>query len=129
MLEESKDLAYFKKQRNDMETGRDFRKKWQHVYGDVISVLRLAHFFAGKGGIKQWQFLCNIKSIGPYFFGSERKLGDGFSNTRSSYFVQSELVPQQSTLLGMLRFFLLKQAGYVRDDYRTDEELIGRTVL
>ena len=71
-------------------------------------------------------FYVTLSPLEPYFFGSERKLGDGFSNTRSSYFVQSELVPQQSTLLGMLRFFLLKQAGYVRDDYRTDEELIGK---
>ena len=71
-------------------------------------------------------FYVTLSPLEPYFFGSERKLGAGFSNTRSSYFVQSELVPQQSTLLGMLRFFLLKQAGYVRDDYRTDEELIGK---
>lgn len=71
-------------------------------------------------------FYVTLSPLEPYFFGSERKLGDGINNTRSSYFIQSELMPQQATVLGMIRFFLLKQSGCVRDDYRIDEELIGK---
>lgn len=71
-------------------------------------------------------FYVTLSPLEPYFFGAERKLEDGIGNARSSYFIHSELMPQQATLLGMLRFFLLKQSGCVQDDYRIDEELIGK---
>lgn len=71
-------------------------------------------------------FYVTLKPLEPYFFGSERKLGDGISSARTTYFIKSEAVPSQSTLLGMVRFFLLKQSGGVRDDYQIDERLIGR---
>lgn len=71
-------------------------------------------------------FYVTLKPLEPYFFGSERKLGDGTGEVGSSYFIRSEYVPQQATLLGMIRFFLLKQSGNVQDDYQIDEKLIGK---
>lgn len=72
-------------------------------------------------------FYVTLKPLEPYFFGSERKLGDGTGEVGSSYFIRSEYTPQQATLLGMLRFFLLKQAGGIQDDYQIDEKLIGKS--
>ena len=72
-------------------------------------------------------FYVTLEPLEPYFFGSERKLGDGISEAGSFYFIQSEFVPSQTTLLGMIRFFLLGQSGGIRDDYQVDESLIGKS--
>jgi len=70
-------------------------------------------------------FYITLNPLEPYFFGSERKFADGVSTTRNSYFIKSETMPSQTTLLGMLRFFLLKQADSITDNYQIDKELIG----
>ena len=71
-------------------------------------------------------FYVTLTPLEPYFFGSERKLGDGVGNRRSSYFIRSEMVPSQTTLMGMTRFFLLKQSKSLRNDYQIDAALIGK---
>lgn len=71
-------------------------------------------------------FYVTLTPLEPYFFGSERKLGDGVSSSRSSYFIRSEIMPSQTTLIGMIRFFLLKQSESVRNDYQIDTDLIGK---
>ena len=48
MLEESKDLAYFKESKEMIWKLAETSEKSGNVYEDVISVLRLAHFFAEK---------------------------------------------------------------------------------
>lgn len=53
-----------------------------------------------------------LKPLGKYFFGSEK----GFNNSglritekNKSYYIKSENIPQQTSILGMLRFEILKQ--------------------
>lgn len=48
--------------------------------------------------------------IEGYFFGGEKSVKNN-DKFEMDYFVTSELYPQQTTLLGALRFTLLKQAG------------------
>lgn len=50
----------------------------------------------------------NLTPQDAYFFGDERSFGSG-ENT--NYFVKSRPWPQQSTLLGMLRYELLRRQG------------------
>lgn len=51
--------------------------------------------------------------MGSYYFGGERsfKMGDKDESELASYIVESNLFPQQTSLLGMLRFWILKNSG------------------
>ena len=71
-------------------------------------------------------FFVTLSPLEPYFFGSELKLAGGVTNVRTSYFLRSKLMPSQTTLMGMIRFFLLKQSDGLYADYRIDENLIGK---
>ena len=53
-------------------------------------------------------YLCTLKPISKFFFGGERTFGDE-EETKTNYLVHSNAFPQQTTILGMLRFELLKQ--------------------
>lgn len=48
--------------------------------------------------------------MGSYYFGGERsfKMGEKNESQLSSYIVESNLFPQQTSLLGMLRFWVLR---------------------
>lgn len=58
------------------------------------------------------KFKITLKPIGPYFFGTERGYGE---NNKVSYFATSRKYPQQTTLLGMLRYRLLEMHGWLND--------------
>ena len=47
-----------------------------------------------------------LTPLAPYFFGSERSFN---SDNNANYFVKSRLFPQQSTLLGLLRYDILRR--------------------
>lgn len=51
-------------------------------------------------------YLIKFRPVETYFFGGETTFGD--DRTTQNYFVKSNYYPQQTTLLGMLRFELLK---------------------
>lgn len=71
---------------------------------------------------QQWHY-CKLKPLGEYFFGGERNFG--FGNTereKSEYFIRSEEVPNQSTLLGMLRFMILKKEGQLNETWKISQE-------
>ena len=101
-------------------------------------------------------YLIKLTPVGKYFFGGDmtfpvgkekkpenwkdlreekqKKIEEEISfNTRySSYIIESEKFPQQTSLLGMLRFFLLRNTsdlfengGIVKDKQNEVEELIG----
>lgn len=55
----------------------------------------------------------------PFFFGGEKSFGNGDGQ---SYFVKSNYFPQQTGLLGLLRFQLLKQNNMLNQQ---DPDLIG----
>ncbi|HOY32221.1 MAG TPA: type III-B CRISPR module-associated Cmr3 family protein [Bacteroidales bacterium] len=58
------------------------------------------------------KILITLKPLTPYFFGGENTFGDGKIN----YFARSNYLPQQTTLLGMLRHELLIQNNLIGTD-------------
>ncbi|MGH8559723.1 MAG: hypothetical protein ACRESZ_20175 [Methylococcales bacterium] len=60
--------------------------------------------------MSKW-YKINLLPLGPYFFGQEitAELGN-----RQSYFQRSAVFPQQSTLLGLLRYQILVQHGLAK---------------
>lgn len=61
----------------------------------------------------------------PFFFGNEKsfrypgqKIGGKYSN---SYFIKSEEVPSQSTILGALRYILIPHKNYPNDENKRKE--------
>ena len=50
--------------------------------------------------------MVTLKPVGSYFFGGEVTLGDG---TTQNYFVKSNLLPQASALLGLMRYEVLRE--------------------
>ena len=52
------------------------------------------------------RYLLKIKPLGNFFFGNERKFN---ADGKVNYLVKSNQYPQQTTLLGMLRFMMLQQ--------------------
>lgn len=70
-------------------------------------------------------FKISLKPLDWFFFGGEKTLKD-------SYFAKSELYPQQTALLGMLRYQLLKEKGLLtRNDFTPNvadvEALVGKS--
>ncbi|MEM7571692.1 MAG: hypothetical protein AAF433_02275 [Bacteroidota bacterium] len=77
-------------------------------------------------------FEISLRPHGRFFFGGETIFGQGDDDERRrSYLVKSEILPQQSSLLGMLRYLLLRenkllyQAGSWPDQEKT-VKLVGR---
>ena len=58
-------------------------------------------------------FLCTLKPLESYFFGGEHIFD--LAGEEKSYYIKSERLPNQSTLLGMLRFLVLSEAGLLND--------------
>lgn len=52
------------------------------------------------------KYMVTLKPVGSYFFGGEVTLGDG---TTQNYFVKSNLLPQASALLGLIRYEVLRE--------------------
>lgn len=72
------------------------------------------------------KYLITLTPMGSYFFGGERSftVGEDDKNELASYIVESNLFPQQTSLLGMLRFWLLRNSDAfdVIENKITDEE-------
>ena len=72
------------------------------------------------------KYIIKLKPLAPYFFGGEVTFGDG---SNQNYLVKSNLLPQQSALLGLMRYEVLRRHNLL--SYSTDEkqdvvdELIG----
>lgn len=56
--------------------------------------------------MSQNNFLITLKPVTPFFFGGENTFGEG---GEANFFVRSNYLPQQTTLLGFLRYELLLQ--------------------
>lgn len=76
------------------------------------------------------KYLVTLKPIGSYFFGGEVTLGDG---TSQNYFVESNILPQASALLGLMRYEILRQhalLSYNPSDSKVKmkvDQLIGKS--
>ncbi len=87
------------------------------------------------------QYLIRLKPLGNFYFGGERSFREATptktkkeeqaddKNEALSYIVESNYFPQQTALLGMLRFLLLRNSGAFKDNKIVNEtkatELIG----
>ncbi|MCR5324951.1 MAG: hypothetical protein K6E85_16970 [Lachnospiraceae bacterium] len=65
-------------------------------------------------------YLCRLKPSEEYFFGGERTFdfegnAGAKKEEKTSYYIRSEKWPNQSTLLGVLRFLVLKKHGKLSD--------------
>lgn len=76
------------------------------------------------------QYLITLTPAGNYFFGNDRGFGDKSYNPDAiNYLVSGLKYPQQTTLLGFLRYELLRNAGCLAPKHTTDEAktLIGKS--
>lgn len=65
--------------------------------------------------------LLKLTPKGKFFFGGDRT----FASERQSYFAHSEYFPQQTALLGMLRYSILKKEGALNQDNTVKTAFIG----
>lgn len=85
------------------------------------------------------QYLITLQPLEPYFFGNERTLNfphaemkmDSEEKVKTEYYVESENIPSQTTILGMLRYMALKEAKCLNPNYpiaakKKQEELKAR---
>ncbi len=56
------------------------------------------------------QYMVSFTPLEPYFFGGEKTFS--FTNEGRNYFIFSEPLPQQTTLLGTLRYFFLPEKRF-----------------
>lgn len=71
------------------------------------------------------KYIIKLKPLAPYFFGGEVTFGDG---SNQNYLVKSNLLPQQSALLGLMRYEVLRRhnlLSYSTDKKQDVDELIG----
>lgn len=71
------------------------------------------------------KYIIKLKPLAPYFFGGEVTFGDG---SNQNYLVKSNLLPQQSALLGLMRYEVLRRhnlLSYSADKKTKVGELIG----
>lgn len=65
------------------------------------------------------EYCVELEPIEDYFLGNERSFGFGRNNKAiyNNYFVTSENLPTQTTLLGMMRYFVLKRMNLLNKDF------------
>lgn len=78
--------------------------------------------------MKTIHYMVRLTPIGSYFFGGEVTFGEG---GKQNYYVKSNPLPQVSSLLGLMRYEVLRQQGklsYSKDEttLREIETLIGQ---
>jgi CRISPR-associated protein Cmr3 len=66
-------------------------------------------------------YFIKLTPRGKFFFGGDRT----FASTRQSYYAHSEYFPQQTAVLGMLRYSLLKLANALSDSAQAKKAIIG----
>lgn len=72
------------------------------------------------------KYLITMRPLESFMFGTEQTFSDPgmTADRRISYIATSNQVPEQTTILGALRFMLLSKHGHVKADYSyTSEEL------
>ena len=59
-------------------------------------------------------YLIKLRPLTHYYFGGEQGLGSGDSR---NYLVKSRLWPQQTTLLGLVRYVILREQGLLAQNW------------
>lgn len=72
------------------------------------------------------KYIIRLQPLGSYFFGGEDTFGEGFGKTYK-YLANSEIMPQAGTLIGMLRYEILRRSGALDGKVPREKwpELIG----
>jgi CRISPR-associated protein Cmr3 len=72
------------------------------------------------------KYFITLRPLTPFFFGGENTFGEG---AEANFFVRSNYLPQQTTLLGFLRYELLQQNKLIGTNpaQHNWQELIGRS--
>ena len=65
------------------------------------------------------QYFCRLRPLGEYFIGGEKTFDFGGSkgSAKSNYFIHSEEEISQATILGMIRFVILKKNDLLSDGW------------
>ena len=80
------------------------------------------------------QYLMKLTPLEAYFFGNEKSFKypkqENSGQMSNQYYIKSESVPAQTTLLGMLRYLLLPVkknnfSDYTDDDKKLNAEAVG----
>lgn len=69
-------------------------------------------------------YLVTMRPLEPYTFGTEQNIaypGDNVQGRKNSYYVETNLYPEQTTILGLIRYLLLMENGKLRTDKRYDD--------
>ncbi len=66
------------------------------------------------------KYLIQLKPVDKFFFGGEITFED--NSSQSNYLVRSEKYPQQTSILGMLRYQILKQKNLLKETYSDKEK-------
>ena len=61
--------------------------------------------------MKMQTYKVNFQPVGTFYFGNERTLGPD----NADYFASSNYLPQQTTILGVIRYRLLEMRGWLKD--------------
>ena len=81
------------------------------------------------------QYFCRLTPLGEYFLGGEKTFdfGNAKVDSKYNYFIHSEEEISQATILGMLRFVMLKKNQLLSDGWKDQSKvqeqnaLIGKT--
>ncbi len=69
-------------------------------------------------------YLVTMRPLEPYTFGTEQNIaypGDNVQGRKNSYYVGTNLYPEQTTILGLIRYLILMENGKLRTDKRYDD--------
>lgn len=72
-------------------------------------------------------YMIRLKPVGEYFFGGEVTFGEG---SEQNYYVHSNRLPQVSTLLGVVRYEILRQRNLLSYDVKNKDVLdkVGKLI-
>lgn len=70
-------------------------------------------------------YFFRLQPLGKFFFGNERTFGEG---VEANYLVRSNAFPQQTSLLGMLRFEILKSYNELFPITSQNKEAVGEKI-
>ena len=70
------------------------------------------------------RYLVKMTPLEPYAFGTDQTFAfHGVAATgKETYFVRSNMVPEQTTILGMLRYIILEMEGLLKTDFQYSPE-------
>lgn len=65
------------------------------------------------------EYLVTLTPLEPYFFGTEQRFEYAGSGVKgfNSYYISSALMPEQTSILGVLRYVILEQNGLIHSDF------------